>query len=113
MEGEWIMKNYIVTLQVSCGGQYNLEKYVIPVENGESIETATEAAMEELGFCDRWEVLAAEEVDTGYMIAFQAARNLYHSKTGLTVEEGFISGKFTTASAILYEIAELDRLEKK
>ena len=42
------------------------------------------------------------------MIALQAARNLYHSKTGLTVEEGFISGKFTTLSAILYEIADLE-----
>ena len=102
------MKNYIVTLQVASGNAYNLEKYIIPVTAGDSIETTTEEALEEICFCDGWEIVDAEEVNAGYMITLQAARNLYHSKTGLTVEEGFISGNLTTASAILHEIADLE-----
>ena len=102
------MKHYIVTLQVASGDACSLEKYVIPAIDSESIETATEEALEELCFCDGWEIVDAEEADAGYMLALQAARNLYRSKTGLTVEEGFISGNFTTVSAILYEIADLE-----
>ena len=102
------MKNYIVTLQVASGDACNLEKYIIPVSEKESIETATEEALEEIYFCDNWEIVDAEEVNAGYMIALQAARNLYHSKTGLTVVEGFISRNLTTASAILHEIADLE-----
>lgn len=107
------MKNYIVTLQVASGDACNLEKYIIPVNDNNSIETATEEALEEICFCDEWEIVDAEEVNAGYMIALQAARNLYHSKTGLTVEEGFISGKFTTLSAILNEIADLEGGKEK
>ena len=102
------MKHYIVTLQVASGDACNLEKYVIPAIDSESIEAATEEALEEICFCNYWEIVDVEEVDAGYMLALQAARNLYHSKTGLTVEEGFISGKFATVSAILYEIADLE-----
>lgn len=107
------MKHYIVTLQVASGDACNLEKYVIPAIDSESIETATEEALEEICFCDYWEIVDAEEASAGYMIALQAARNLYHSKTGLTVEEGFISGKFTTLSAILNEIADLEGGKEK
>ena len=107
------MKNYIVTLQVASGDAYNLEKYIISVTAGDSIETATEEALEKLCFCDGWDIVAVEEVDAWYMLALKAARNLYHSKTGLTVEEGFISGKFTTASAILNEIADLEGGKEK
>lgn len=107
------MKNYIVTLQVASGDACSLEKYIIPVSESENIETATEEALEEICFCDGWEIVDAEEVGAGYMLALKAARNLYHSKTGLTVEEGFISGKFTTASAILYEIADLEGGKEK
>lgn len=107
------MKHYIVTLQVASGDACNLEKYIIPVSEKDSIETATEEALEEICFCDGWEIVDAEEASAGYMIALQAARNLYHSKTGLTVEEGFISGKFTTLSAILYEIADLEGGKEK
>lgn len=107
------MKHYIVTLQVASCDACNLEKYVIPVSESESIETATEGALEELCFCDEWEIVDVEEAGAGYMITLQAARNLYHSKTGLTVEEGFISGKFTTLSAILHEIADLEGGKEK
>ena len=107
------MKHCIVTLQVASGDACNLEKYIIPVSEKESIETATEEALEEICFCDYWEIVDAEEASAGYMIALQAARNLYHSKTGLTVEEGFISGKFTTLSAILNEIADLEGGKEK
>lgn len=102
------MKHYIVTLQVASGDACSLEKYIIPVNDNNSIETATEEALEELCFCDEWEIVDAEEVGVGYMITLKSARNLYHSKTGLTVEEGFISGNLTTASAILHEIADLE-----
>ena len=102
------MKHYIVTLQVASGDACNLEKYVIPAIDSENIETVTEEALEEICFCDGWEIVAVEEVDAGYMLALQVARNLYHSKTGLTVEEGFVSGNLTTASAILHEIADLE-----
>lgn len=102
------MKHYIVTLQVASGDACSLEKYIIPVNDNNSIEIATEEALEKLCFCDGWEIVAVEEVDAGYMLALQVARNLYHSKTGLTVEEGFVSGNLTTASAILHEIADLE-----
>lgn len=107
------MKNYIVTLQVASGNACNLEQYIIPVNDNNSIETATEEALEEICFCDNWEIVATEEVDAGYMIALQAARDLYHSKTGLTVEEGFVNGNLTMASAILYEIADLEGRKEK
>lgn len=107
------MKHYIVTLQVASGDACSLEKYIIPVNDNNSIETATEEALEEICFCDGWEIVDAEEVNTGYMITLQAARNLYHSKTGLTVEEGFISGNLTTTSAILHEIADLEGGKEK
>ena len=102
------MKHYIVTLQIASGDACSLEKYIIPVSESENIETATEEALEEICFCDNWEIVAVEEVNAGYMITLQAARNLYHSKTRLTVEEGFVSGNLTTASAILHEIADLE-----
>lgn len=107
------MKYYIVTLQVASGDACSLEKYIIPVNDNNSIETTTEEALEELCFCDEWEIVDAEEVNAGYMITLQAARNLYHSKTGLTVEEGFISRNLTTASAILHEIADLEGGKEK
>ena len=107
------MKHYIVTLQVASGDACSLEKYIIPVSESENIETATEEALEEICFCDEWEIVDAEEVNAGYMLALKAARNLYLSQTGLTVKEGFISGKFTTLSAILNEIADLEGGKEK
>ena len=52
------MRYYIITIKTS----YSIEDYLIPVQDGESTEEATEKALSDVAFCEDWEIFAEKEV---------------------------------------------------
>ena len=98
------MKYYLITIET----RYSTEEYLIPVLATETIEQATEKALQEIGFCDRWEVVAAVPASDHYIHGRKRAMKLYRYMTGEEVENAFLAGKYTAWIDILRECARVN-----
>ena len=98
------MKYYLITIETI----YSTEEYLIPVLETETIEQATEKALQEIGYCDRWEVVAAAPASDHYIYGRKRAMKLYKYMTGEEVEDTFLAGKYTAWIDILRECARMN-----
>lgn len=101
------MRYYIITIKTS----YSIEDYLIPVQDGESTEEATEKALSDVAFCEDWEIFAEKEVGEDYLKSVADAKKAYLELTGNSVDEVFTSGKYTTYEDIFPEILAIKKME--
>ena len=101
------MKHFIITIKTS----YSIEDYLISVQEGESIEEATEKALSNIAFCEDWEIIGEREVGEDYLKSVVAAKKVYLELTGNSVDEVFTSGKYTTYEDIIPEILAIKKME--
>lgn len=94
------MKHWIVTIRTS----YSIEEYLIPAQENEDIETATDNALSSIAFCDDYDVLAAVEANCEYMNALNHAKKEFETLTGETVKDSFTCGDFATLADVLFEM---------
>ena len=97
------MKYYLITIET----RYSTEEYLIPVLETETIEQATEKALSDIAFCEDWEITEYREVGADYLKAVSIAQKAYLDLTGDSVSEVFTSGKYTSYTDIIAEIAEI------
>ena len=98
------MEYYKVIIQTAQG----TEEYCIPVSEGETVEAATAKALQKIGFCDRWDVVAAVPASDHYIYGRKRAMKLYRYMTGEEVEDAFLAGKYTAWIDILKECARVN-----
>jgi len=101
------MKHFIITIKTS----YSIEDYLISMQEGESIEEATEKALSNIAFCEDWEIIGEREVGEDYLKSVVAAKKVYLELTGNSVDEVFTSGKYTTYEDIVPEILAIKKME--
>ena len=102
------MKHFIITIKTS----YSIEDYLISVQEGESIEEATEKALSDIAFCDDWEIIGEREVEKDYVKSVEAAKKAYLELTGDNVDEVFTSGKYTPLEDIMPEVSRIKAMLK-
>ena len=101
------MKHFIITIKTS----YSIEDYLISVQEGESIEEATEKALSNIAFCEDWEIIGEREVGEDYLKSVVAAKKAYLELTGDSVDEVFTSGKYTPLEDIMAEVLAIKKVE--
>ena len=101
------MKHFIITIKTS----YSIEDYLISVQEGESIEEATEKALSNIAFCENWEIIGEMEVEKDYVKSVEAAKKAYLELTGDNVDEVFTSGKYTPLEDIMTEVLAIKKIE--
>lgn len=101
------MKHFIITIKTS----YSIEDYLIPVQEGESIEEATEKALSNIAFCEDWEIIGEREVEKDYVKSVEAAKKTYLELTGDNVDEVFTSGKYTPLEDIMAEVLAIKKIK--
>lgn len=101
------MKHFIITIKTS----YSIEDYLIPVQEGKSIEEATEKALSNIAFCEDWEIIGEREVGEDYIKSVNAAKKAYLELTGDNVDEVYTSGKYTSLEDIMLEVLAIKKME--
>lgn len=101
------MRYYIVTIKTS----YSIEDYFIPVQDGKSIDEATEEALSDIAFCDDWEIIEEKEAGSNYVKSVDTVKKEYLDLTGDSVDEVFTSGKYTTYEDIMAEVFAIKRMK--
>lgn len=101
------MKHFIITIKTS----YSIEDYLISVQEGESIEEATEKALSNIAFCENWEIIGEMEVEKDYVKSVEAAKKAYLELTGDNVDEVFTSGKYTPLEDIMSEVLAIKKIK--
>lgn len=101
------MKYYIVTIKTS----YSIEDYLIPVQDGKSIDEAAEESLSDIAFCDDWEIIEEKEVGSNYVKSVDTAKKEYLDLTGDNVDEVFTSGKYTIYEDIMAEVFAIKRMK--
>ena len=100
------MKHYIVTITTN----YSEEDYLVPAEENEDIELATNKVLSNVCFCDDWNLFAYKEVSEEYLKSLEDVKEKYLNITGQSVEEAFTNGEYTTYEDIVSDLLiELER----
>lgn len=99
------MEYYIVTISTS----YSIEEFLIPVQENEEIEIATDKALSSIAFCEDYEIVNSLNVDKDYMTCISDLKKEYFYLTGDKVEDVFTCGEYATLENILSEIIDIKR----
>ena len=94
------MKHIVFTIKTS----YSEENYFLEVNENDSIELQIDNALAEICYCDAYEIVSYKEVSEDYIEERNALIKEYKILFNETVEEAFMSGKYTTLEAIKNDI---------
>ena len=90
------MKNIIFTIKTA----YSEENYFLEVNENDSIEFQIDNSLAEICFCDAYEIVSYKEVSEDYTEERKTLMKEYEKLFNETVEDAFMSGKYTTLEAI-------------
>lgn len=94
------MKNIIFTIKT----EYSTENYFLEVNENHSIELQIDNALAEICFCDEYEIVSYKEVSEDYTEERNTLLSEYEKLFNESIEDAFMSGKFTTLEAIKKDI---------